>query len=67
MVKYLNIDLWDVIQYDYVSHYDSSNLTLTQKIKGLKSQNDYAVNVISNSISKSVVILFGTIKIDSEM
>jgi hypothetical protein len=68
MVNYLNIlDLWDVVQYGYVPHYDPSNLTLTQKIKELKSQNDYAVNVILNSVNERIAILFGTIKIDSEM
>jgi hypothetical protein len=30
MVNYLNIlDLWDVVQHSYVSHYDPNNLTLT--------------------------------------
>jgi hypothetical protein len=68
MVNYLNIlDLWDVVQHGYVSHYDPSNLTLTQKTKELKSQNDYAVNVILNSVSERIAILFGTIKIASEM
>jgi hypothetical protein len=34
MVNYLNIlDLWDVVQYGYVSYYDPSNLTLTQRSK----------------------------------
>jgi hypothetical protein len=47
MVNYLNIlNLWNVVQHDYVSHYDPSNLTLTQNVKELKSQNDYAVSVI---------------------
>jgi hypothetical protein len=68
MVNYLNIlDLWDVIQYDYVPHYDPSNLTLTQKIKELKSQNDYTVNIILNSVSERITILFGTTEIASEM
>jgi gag-polypeptide of LTR copia-type len=68
MVNYLNIlDLWDVIQHDYIPHYDSSNLILTQKVKELKSQNDYAVNIILNSVSEKIVILFGTTKIVSEM
>jgi hypothetical protein len=61
MVNYLNIlDLWDVVQHDYISHYDPNNLTLTQNIKELKSQNDYAVNVNLNSVSEIIVILFGT-------
>jgi hypothetical protein len=61
MVNYLNIlDLWDVVQHDYISHYDPSNLTLTQNTKELKSQNDYAVNVNLNSVSEIIVILFGT-------
>jgi gag-polypeptide of LTR copia-type len=68
MVNYLNIqDLWDIIQHSYVPHYDSSNLTLTQKAKELKSQNDYAVNVILNLVSEKIVILFGTTEIASEM
>jgi hypothetical protein len=68
MVNYLNIlDLCDVVQHGYVSHYDSSNLTLIQKVKQLKSQNDYAVNVILNSVSERITILFGTTKIASEM
>jgi gag-polypeptide of LTR copia-type len=68
MLNYLNIlDLWDVVQYDYVSHYDPSNLTLTQKPKELKSQNDYAVNVILNSVSEKIAILLGTIEIASEI
>jgi gag-polypeptide of LTR copia-type len=40
---------------------------LTQNIKELKSQNDYAVDIILNSVSKIIVILFGTIKIASEI
>jgi gag-polypeptide of LTR copia-type len=68
MVNYHNIlDFWDVVQHGYVPHYDSSNLTLTQKTKKLKSQNDYAVNVILNSVSKRIAILFSTTKIASEM
>jgi gag-polypeptide of LTR copia-type len=68
MVNYLNIlGIWDVVQHGYVPHYDSSNLTLTQKIKELKSQNDYAINVILNSVSERIAILFGTTKIASEM
>jgi hypothetical protein len=68
MVNYLNIlDLWYVIQYDYVPHYDPSNLTLTQKIKELKSQNDYTVNIILNLVSERITILFGTTEIASEM
>jgi hypothetical protein len=68
MVDYLNIlDLCDVVQHDYVPHYDPSNLTLTQNVKELKSQNDYAVNVILNSVSERIVILFGTTEIASEI
>jgi hypothetical protein len=40
---------------------------LTQKAKELKSQNDYAVNVILNSVSKIIAILFGSTEIASEM
>jgi gag-polypeptide of LTR copia-type len=40
---------------------------LTQKIKELKCQNDYAINVILNSISERIGILFGTIEIASKM
>jgi mRNA-degrading endonuclease YafQ of YafQ-DinJ toxin-antitoxin module len=68
MVNYLNIlDLWDVVQHGYISHYDPSNLTMTQKTKKLKSRNDYAVNVILNSVSENITILFGTTEIASEM
>jgi hypothetical protein len=68
MVNYLNIlGLWDVVQHGYIPHYDPSNLTMTQKAKELKSQNDYAVNVILNSISEKIAILFGTTEIASEM
>jgi hypothetical protein len=68
MMNYLNIlDLWDIVQHGYVSHYDSNNLTLTQKTKELKSQNGYAVNIILNSVSERIAILFGTTEIASEM
>jgi gag-polypeptide of LTR copia-type len=68
MVNYLNIlGIWDVVQYGYIPHYDPSNLILTQKVKKLKSQNNYAVNVIINSVSEKIAILFGTIEIASEM
>jgi gag-polypeptide of LTR copia-type len=40
---------------------------MTQNAKELKSQNDYAVNVILNSVSEKIAILFGTTKIVSEM
>jgi gag-polypeptide of LTR copia-type len=67
-VNYLNIlNFWDVFQYGYIPHYDSSNLILTQKVKELKSQNDYAVNVILNSVSEKITILFGTTEIASEI
>jgi hypothetical protein len=67
-VNYLNIlDFWDIVQHGYIPHYDPSNLILTQKVKELKSQNDYAVNVILNSVSEKIAILFGTIEIASEM
>jgi hypothetical protein len=68
IVNYLNIlDFWDVVQHGYVSHYDPSNLTLTQMDKELKSQNDYAVNVTFNSVSERIAILFDTTEITSEM
>jgi hypothetical protein len=68
MVNYLNIlDFWDVVQHGYIPHYDSNNLTLTQNVKELKYQNNYVVNVILNSVSEIIAILFGTIKIASEM
>jgi gag-polypeptide of LTR copia-type len=40
---------------------------MTQNVKKLKSQNDYTVNVILNSVSEKIVILFGTIEIASEI
>jgi gag-polypeptide of LTR copia-type len=40
---------------------------LTQKVKKIKSQNNYAVNVILNSVSERITILFGTIEITGEM
>jgi gag-polypeptide of LTR copia-type len=68
MVNYLNIlDLWDVVQHDYVPHYDPSNLALAKKVEELKSQNDYAVNVILNLVSERISILFGNTEIASEM
>jgi hypothetical protein len=68
MGNHLNIlDLWDVVQHGYVPHYDPNNLTLTQKIKELKSQNNYTVNVILNSVSERIAILFDTTEIASEM
>jgi hypothetical protein len=66
MVNYLNIlDFWDVVQHGYVLQ--PSNLTLTQKVNELKSQNDYAINVILNSVSERIAILFGTTEIASEI
>jgi hypothetical protein len=68
MMSYLNIlDLWDIIQHGYVPHYDPSNITLTQKVKELKPQNDYAVNVILNSVSERITILFDTTEIANEI
>jgi gag-polypeptide of LTR copia-type len=40
---------------------------LTQNVKELKSQNDYVVNVILNSVSERIAILFGNTEIASEM
>jgi hypothetical protein len=40
---------------------------MTQKAKELKSQNDYTGNVILNSVSEKIAILFGTTEIASEM
>jgi hypothetical protein len=68
MVNYLNLlGLWDIVQHGYIPHYDPSNLAMTQNVKELKSQNDYVVNVILNSVSEKIVILFDTTKIASEM
>jgi gag-polypeptide of LTR copia-type len=68
MVNYFNIlDLWDIFQYCYVPHYYSNNLALISKAKELKSQNNYTVNIILNSVSEIIAILFGTIKIASEI
>jgi gag-polypeptide of LTR copia-type len=68
MVNYLNIlGFWDVVQHGYIPHYDPSNLTMTRKAKELKSQNDYVINIILNSVSEKIVILFGTTEIASEM
>jgi hypothetical protein len=68
MVNYLNIlGICDVVQHGYTPHYDPSNLTMTRKAKELKSQNNYAINVILNSVSENIAILFGTTEIASEM
>jgi hypothetical protein len=68
MVNYINmLDVWDVVKHGYVSRYDPNKLTLTQKAKELKSQNDYAINVILNLVSERIAILFGNTKIVSEM
>jgi gag-polypeptide of LTR copia-type len=40
---------------------------LTQNAKELKSQNDYVVNVILNSVNERIAILFDTIEIASEI
>jgi hypothetical protein len=40
---------------------------MTQKVKELKFQNDYVVNVILNSVSERIAILFSTTKIASEL
>jgi hypothetical protein len=55
------------VQHGYIPHYDPSNLILTQKTKELKSQYDYTINVILNSISEKIAILFCTTEIASEM
>jgi hypothetical protein len=67
-MNYLNIlDFLDVIQHGYISYCDPSNLKVTLKAKKLKSQNDYVVNAILNSISEKITILFSTTEIVSEM
>jgi hypothetical protein len=40
---------------------------MTLKVKELKSQNDHAVNVILNSVSEKIAILFDTTEITNEM
>jgi hypothetical protein len=68
MINYINIlDFWGIVQHDFIPHYDSSNLTLTPKVKELKSQNDHTVNFILNSVSERIAILFGVIEIASEI
>jgi hypothetical protein len=38
MVNYLNIlDLWDIVQYGYIPHYDPSNLIMIQGAKNMKT------------------------------
>jgi hypothetical protein len=68
MINYINIlDFWNVIQHDFIPHYDPRNFTMTLKVKELKSQNDHAVNVILNSVSEKIAILFDTTEITNEM
>jgi hypothetical protein len=54
MVNYLNIlDILKIIDKRYIPRFDENNKELTTESKIDKRNNDYAVNIILNFISKS--------------
>jgi hypothetical protein len=63
MINYLNIhDIWDIIENGYVPKIDKTILVLTNASNYAKRDKDNAVNIILNSISESVAILFSNMK-----
>jgi hypothetical protein len=59
MVNYLNIlSIWDIIERGYIPRFDEIIKKLTANSKIDKKNNDYAVNIILNSVSESNGSLF---------
>jgi hypothetical protein len=58
-INYLNIfGIWDIIEMGYIPRFDEIIKKLTVNSKIDKKNNDYAVNIILNSVSKSNGSLF---------
>jgi hypothetical protein len=59
MVNYLNIlRVWVIVEKRYISRFDENTEKLSVESKIDKKINDYAVNIILNSVSESNKFLF---------
>ena len=59
MTNYLDlIEVWEVVKDGYIPKYNTDNTTLTTESKLLKVSNNNAVNVILNSVSEQVAMIF---------
>jgi hypothetical protein len=62
MTNYLNIlKVWDVVEKGYIPKYNLDTNTLTTESVLIKRENDNDINVILNSISETVVLLFDNV------
>jgi gag-polypeptide of LTR copia-type len=60
MINYLNIlDVWSIVEYGYEPKYNTTIHSLTTESQIDKGINDCAVNVILNSISEPIALVFG--------
>jgi hypothetical protein len=60
MINYLNIlDVWSIVEYGYEPKYNTTTHSLTIESQIDKGLNDYAVNVILNSVSEPIDLVFG--------
>jgi hypothetical protein len=59
-INYLNIlDVWSIIEYGYEPKYNTTTYNLTIESQIDKGLNDCAVNVILNSVSEPIALVFG--------
>jgi gag-polypeptide of LTR copia-type len=60
MIKYINIlDVWSIVEHGYEPKYNTTTHSLTTESQIDKGLNDYAVNVILNSVSEPITLVFG--------
>jgi gag-polypeptide of LTR copia-type len=60
MINYLNIiDVWSIVEHGYEPKFNTSTHCLTIKSQIDKYLNDCAVNIILNSISEPITLVFG--------
>jgi hypothetical protein len=67
MVNYLNIlKVWEVVEKGYIPKYNPTTSILTTESLLDKRANDNVINVILNSISEGVALLFSNMNIAHE-
>jgi gag-polypeptide of LTR copia-type len=59
MINYLNIlDVWSIVEYGYEPKYNTTTHSLTTESQIDKGLNDCALNVILNSVSEPITLVF---------
>jgi hypothetical protein len=60
MINYLNIlDVWSIVEYGYEPKFNPTTLCLITESQIEKGHNDCAINIILNSVSEPIALVFG--------